>query len=332
MAVTLSPGKLRRHIDGIYGSTMSGPALLAALKAFDATARIGSMTAAARTLGLQQPTLSAHIHRLEQDYGVELFHRRGRRLELTPFGRSLLEHTRRVFSAEEDALALLTAARHRFAGRLGVLAIGPYNVVPIVKAFVAACPMVRVSVGVGDSRSIVARILDYQGDVGVVLHRGDDPALWSLPYRRQPLVVFAQRDHPLASRASVALRDLAAHRFVIREEGSTTRQVFERAFREAGLTLQVAVEMGSREAVREAVAQGLGLGVVADTAYVPDPRLVRLPLVGVDLATHVHLICRRERRLAPLVAAFLDVAAALGQADAPKAARQQPHQDYAGRE
>lgn len=295
---------------------MSSPSLLAALKAFDATARIGSMTAAARTLKLQQPTVSAHIHRLEQDYGVELFHRRGRRLELTPFGRSLLEHTRRAFSAEEDALALLTAARHRFAGRLRVLAIGPYNVVPIVKGFAAAFPQVRVSVGVGDSRSIVARILDYQGDVGVVLNWGDDPALWHLPYRRQPLVVFAHRDHPLSGRPTVALRDLAAHPFVIREEGSTTRQVFERAFREAGLSLQVAVEMGSREAVREAVAQGLGLGVVADTAYVPDPRLVRLPLAGVDLATHVHLICRRERRQAPLVAAFLEVAASLGQGPA----------------
>ena len=78
---------------------MSGLTLLAALKAFDSTARQGSMTAAARELDLQQPTVSAHIARLERDYGVELFYRRGRRLELTPFGEHLSICTRRAISA-----------------------------------------------------------------------------------------------------------------------------------------------------------------------------------------------------------------------------------------
>ena len=97
---------------------MSGLTLLAALKAFDATARAGSMTAAAKLLDLQQPTISAHIQRLENEYGVELFLRQGRRLELTTFGRTLLDYTRRAFSGEEDAHALLAAAKNRFVGRL----------------------------------------------------------------------------------------------------------------------------------------------------------------------------------------------------------------------
>jgi len=293
---------------------MSGTSLLAALKAFDATARAGSMTAAARVLGLQQPTLSAHIQRLEHTHGVELFRRSGRRLELTEFGRALLEHTRRVFSAEEDAQALLLAAQNRYAGRLVIHAIGPYNLVPILKVFRQRYPLVSVVVRVGDSRSIAARILDHQGDVGLVLHALADPALDCVAHRRQPLLVFAPADHPLARQARVTLADLHQQPFVIREEGSTTRQVFEDALRRRGLSLRVALEMGSREAVREAVAQGLGLGVVAETAYVPDPRLAKLPLMEGDmatLATHVHLICRRERRPSPLVAAFFDVAAEL---------------------
>src|SRR3989344_5194927 len=162
---------------------MSGLSLLAALKAFDATARAGSMTAAARVLAIQQPTVSSHIQRLEVDFGVELFHRRGRRLELTSFGRTLLDYTRRTFSGEEDAHALLAAAKNQYVGR-----------------------------------------------------------------------------------------------FVIREEGSTTRGVFEQELKERGVEVQVALEMGSRESVREAVAEGLGLGVVAETAYRPDPRLVKLTI------------------------------------------------------
>lgn len=288
---------------------MSSTSLLAALKAFDATARAGSMTAAARELGLQQPTLSAHIQRLEETHGVELFRRRARRLELTDFGRSLLEHTRRVFSAEDDAHALLLAAQNRYAGRLVIHAIGPYNLVPILKVFARRYPQVSLVVRVGDSRSIAAQILEHQGDVGLVLHAVDDPALVCVEHRRQPLVVFAAIDHPLAGRPSLSMADLHMQRFVIREEGSTTRRVFEEAMRRRGLEFRVALEMGSREAVREAVAQGMGLGVVAAPAYVADARLARLNVVDSDMATHVHLVCRSERRPSPLVSAFFDAAA-----------------------
>lgn len=292
--------------------SMSGLSLLAALKAFDATARAGSMTAAARTLALQQPTVSAHIQRLESDFGVELFHRRGRRLELTAFGRTLLDHTRRTFSGEEDALALLTAARNHYAGRLVVHAIGPYNVVPVLKAFAARHPQVNLAVGVGDSRTITGRILDYQGDIGVVLNHVEHPDLHSLRFRTQRLVVFAHVEHPLTQRTPLTLKALEGQRFVIREEGSTTRRVFEHELRERGVRVQIGLEMGSRESVREAVAQGLGLGVVAETAYVPDPRLVKLRITDTDMATHVDFICRHERRHAPLIAAFLSVAAEVG--------------------
>ncbi|WP_291330580.1 LysR family transcriptional regulator [Acidovorax sp. 24-64-9] len=93
------------------------------------------MTAAARVLAIQQPTVSSHIQRLEVDFGVELFHRRGRRLELTSFGRTLLNYTRRTFSGEEDAHALLAAAKNQYVGRLVIHAIGPHNVLPVLKLF-----------------------------------------------------------------------------------------------------------------------------------------------------------------------------------------------------
>jgi DNA-binding transcriptional LysR family regulator len=98
---------------------------LTELKAFDATARAGSMSAAARLLGLRQPTISAHIAHLESAWGVELFFRRGRRVELTEFGRTLRDATNRIFRAEEDALALLASARSHYQGRLTICAVGP---------------------------------------------------------------------------------------------------------------------------------------------------------------------------------------------------------------
>lgn len=286
---------------------MTTVSLLAALKAFDSTARLGSVSAAARALGLRQPTLSAHIARLQREYDVELFHRRGGRLELTPLGHALRESSHRIFQAEADAQALLLAVRSQFSGQLNLCAVGPYNVMPMIRRFRQRRPGVSVAVSVGDSRQVVERIADHRGDVGVLVHAVADDTLHCVPYRRQPLVIFAAREHPLAARSGLRLRDLEAQEFVLREPGSTTRRMFEQALQAAGVRVRSGLEAGSREAVREAVALGLGLGVVADTAYVPDPRLLRLDVAGFEAATHVHVICRRERRAAPLVAAFFEV-------------------------
>jgi LysR family transcriptional regulator, low CO2-responsive transcriptional regulator len=280
---------------------------LSELKAFDATAREGSMSAAARALALRQPTVSAHIAQLEQHYGVELFYRRGHRVELTDFGRSLRDITHRIFRAEADALTLLASARSRYHGRLTICAVGPYNVTPMLKAFRRRWPQVNLAVSVGDSREIVERVLDYRGDLGVLVHPVDDSRIHCVPFRRQQLVVFAHRDHPLALRGNLHLADLQDQEFVVREEGSTTRRVFEQHLASAGVQVRATLEIGSREAVREAVAQGLGLGVVADAAYVPDDRLVQLAVADMSACTHSHVICLDERRAVPLIAGFLSI-------------------------
>lgn len=289
--------------------SMSGISLLAALKAFHATAQSGSMTTAARQLGLRQPTISAHILGLEQNYGVELFFRRGRRLELTNFGEALREHTRRLFSAEHDAHALLLAARTHQRGTLNLHAIGPHNITPLIKTYRARYPGVQITVTVGDSQSITRRILNYEGDIGLVLNDITDPEIHCLPYRKQQLIIFAASEHPLAHKESVTLHDLNEQEFIMREQGSGTRRAFEEFLERHHIHVRTSVEMRSREAVREAVVQGLGLGVVADTAYLPSPDLVKLNVQGFDAQTATRLICRTERKNSPLIARFLETAA-----------------------
>lgn len=279
----------------------------AELKAFDATARSGSMSAAARLLGIRQPTISAHIAGLEKRFGVELFLRRGRGVELTTFGRALHEVSNRIYRAEQQAALLLLSARSQYEGHLKVSAVGPYNMLPMVKRYRALFPKIRLAVSMGDSRQIVEGILDHRDDVGVLLHAVDDERVHCMPYRRQALIVFASVSHPLASLKTMTLSDLEGHEFVLREQGSQTRSVFESGLAAAGVRVRSSVEMGSREAVREAVAQGLGLGVVAQTAFVADSRLVVLPIGDMALSTHVHVICLAERQPAPLIAGFLGV-------------------------
>ncbi len=294
----------------------------AELKAFDATARSGSMSAAARLLGIRQPTISAHIAGLEKRFGVELFVRRGRGVELTTFGHALHEVSNRIYRAEQQAALLLLSARSQYEGHLKISAVGPYNVLPMVKSYRALFPKIRLALSVGDSRQIVARILDHRDDVGVLLHAVSDERVFCVPYRRQALIVFASVAHPLARLKNLHLSDLEGQEFVLREQGSQTRSVFEAGLAAAGVRVRSSLEIGSREAVWEAVAQGLGLGVVAQTAFVPDSRLVVLPVTDLALSTHVHVICLAERRSAPLIAGFLQVVDQLRRDDsAQRAAR-----------
>jgi aminoethylphosphonate catabolism LysR family transcriptional regulator len=283
----------------------------AELRAFHAAAQLGGMSVAARRLGLTQPTVSAHIGRLEKLYGLELFYRRGRSVELTDFGRSLLATTNRLFDAEAEALTMLLQGQSAYRGKLRICAVGPYNVMPMIREFRARHSAVQIAMSMGDSRQIVERILDYQGDVGVLVHAVEDPRILCLPYRRQPLVIFCATSHPLAAVESIRLADLEGQLFVLREAGSTTRLVLEQALRRRGVSIRCDVEMGSREAVHEAVAQGLGLGVVSETAYLHDPRTVKLPLRSDELFTHAHVICLKERAKSVLVSRFLDVAGEL---------------------
>ena len=279
----------------------------AELRAFDATARSGSMSAAARLLGIRQPTISAHIAGREKRFGVELFVRRGRGVELTNFGTALHEVSNRIYRAEQQAALLLMSARSQYEGHLKVSAVGPYNVLPMVKRFRALFPKIRLAISVGDSQQILANTLDQRDDVGVLLHAVNDERVHCIPYRRQALVVFASQAHSLAKRTNMKMCDLEGYEFVMREQGSQTRSVFESGLAASGVRVRSSLEMGSREAVREAVAQGLGLGVVAQTALTADPRLVVLPIRDMALSTNVHVICLAERRSAPLITNFIGV-------------------------
>ncbi len=283
------------------------------LRAFHAAARLGGMSAGARQLGLTQPTISAHVAKLEKRFGVELFFRRGRRVELTDFGRSLLETTHRLYDAEAEAMSLLAQGGSAYRGTLRICAVGPYNVMPMVREFRRQHPGVHVAMQMGDSREIVEQVLDYRGDVGVLVHAVEDPRIHCMPYRKQPLVIFCRRDHALADRKTLTLADLNAQSFVLRERGSTTRRVLEQVLGRHGVSIRCDVEIGSREAVYEAVAQGLGLGVVSAAAYRPDERTVSLPIQCDELYTHVHVVCLMERRQSLLVSRFMSVASMLHQ-------------------
>jgi aminoethylphosphonate catabolism LysR family transcriptional regulator len=279
----------------------------AQLRAFHAVAETGGVTRAAERLGVSQPAVTVQIRSLEETYGVELFHRINRRLILTALGEELLEIARRSFVAMDEAEALLAESGELDRGQITVGADGPYHVIAHLAAFREKFPGVTVRLAIGNSDDMLESLLAFRTDVAVLARFVDDPRLMFRRVARHRLVVFVPRTHAWGRRRGVKLADLDGVDMILREHGSTTRRVFEAALEERGVRPHVVMEIESREAVREAVAAGLGVGVVNEAEFGQDERLVALPLRDGDITTSEYVVCRADRGERRLVRAFLDL-------------------------
>ena len=277
------------------------------LRAFHGVAAHGGFTAAAKVMNVGQPTLTSHVKSLERDFAVELFHPRGRGVVLTQAGQTLFQLTRRIMDLEGDARDLLHALGGFHVGELHVGAVGPYHATEMLSRFSECYPDIKLTVAVGNSREMVELLRDYSVDVAVLAHVEDDPRIYAMPYSRHPVRVFVPRTHPFARRKRIGIRDLQDQRMVFREKGSTTRLAFERALREAGVSVATVMEIGSREAVWLAVARGIGIGVVSDIEFIPHPDIRMVEIVDAEIYTTAHVVCLSERKDSRLVQAFFDV-------------------------
>lgn len=279
----------------------------AQLRAFHAVAVARSFTEAAQALGVSQPAVSMQVRSLEEAYGVELLARGRGGVDTTELGKALLDATRPMFSLEAEAAELLQRATALLRGRLRVGADGPFLIVPVLAAFRREHPDVALSLSLGNSSEVLRDLLDGRTDVAAFSDRLEDPRLFAVPAAKSAQVVIVARSHPWAERRGVRLRDLHGAPMVMREEGSVTRRAIEAALRRAGVKPDVVMELGSREAVHEAVAAGIGAGVVIEAERGHDARLTALPLIDATIEHVEYVACLEERRRLRAVRAFFDL-------------------------
>ena len=275
------------------------------LRAFHLVAEAQSFTKAAREAGLSQPTLSAQVKALEARHAVSLFNRRSRGLTLTPMGQSLFQVTTRLFAAEAEAEALLAGAATLRRGHLRIAADSATHVMPLLARLKGHHGGVTFSLRIANSADVLTAVLDHDADLGVAARRSPDPRLFSQPLKQDRLVVFVPRSHAWNRRRRIAVEEIGGRDLVIREPGSVTREVFEARLAEAGIRPAALIEVQSREAVREAVLAGFGLGVVFASERGGDAGIHTLEVDGVDLTVAEYVVCLEEHRRLPLVRAFL---------------------------
>jgi aminoethylphosphonate catabolism LysR family transcriptional regulator len=278
------------------------------LRAFHLVAEAGGFSRAAASGAASQPTLSAQVRALEAEHGSSLFNRRGRRTTLTPLGQNLFAVTTRLFAAAEEAQALLAGAAAMTRGHLRVAADSATHMMPLLAEMRRRHPGVTFSLRIGNSSEVLQHILDYDADVAIMAKQTSDPRIHSQHLRADRLVLFVPSDHAWAHRDRARMQELNGRDLVIRERGSITREVFEAKLAEAGVRPGALVEVETREAVREAVAAGFGVGVIFASELGEDPAMRALQVADADLTVDEYVVCREERRRTPLVRGFLDVA------------------------
>lgn len=278
------------------------------LRAFHQVAIAGGFSRAASELNLTQPAISDQVRKLEEEYDVLLFSRQHRQIALTAMGERLLAITHRLFDAEDQARGLLSESRALRLGTLRLAADSVHHVLQVLTAFREIYPGVRITVSAGNTETIVAQLQSYDADIGVLGDMAPHRDFEFIPLNAAPIIAVAAPDHPIASRRSLSLAELADLPLVIRESGSRTRRLLEQRAAETGVRLGYAIEVEGREAALDIVASGAGIGFVSEAELRGDRGLARIALDGPPILMEESLICLSERKENKAIKAFLDVA------------------------
>ena len=279
------------------------------LRAFDAVAREGSFTRAAARLFISQPAVTGHIKALEEHYQIPLLRRTARRVELTEEGARLAAITRAIFGLVDEAQTLLEANRQLLTGRLEVAADGPHLVMPMIASLRARYPAITVNLRLGNAQETLAALLSEHADVAVLTEVEPRNGLYLQPLAQSRICALVPASHAWATQVQgIGLDQLNDVIMVLREPGSITRRTFDDACVAADVQPKVLLELDSREAVTEAVAAQLGVGVVSSMEVSPDPRVQAVAIQGDGLLNRHMLGCMERRRSLRLIQAFFELA------------------------
>lgn len=284
------------------GERREGRISLTALRCFVAVAEGGSLSRAAEQLSISQPTVSVTIAGLERTAGTLLLHRRPR-LVLTDAGREMLIRARLVLSRMNELEGSISAFRGLRRGSLAVGFSTPAFAMPMIAAFLRDHPAIALRTRLGNTAGLLDAIAACEIEVGVMTLVDPVEGMACTKLAEQRLVACVPRP---GAPPRISLAQLAAGPLVLREQGSMTRLMLERALQSRGLAAQVRLEVGSREAAREAIAAGIGIGVVLDGELGGDERLASVPIDGPPIRGGVYAVALPESLDLPSVGAFIE--------------------------
>ena len=285
------------------------------LETFSKAAELSSFTGAAKALGLTQAAVSQRIQALEKTLNKSLFDRRGGRVLLTGAGKTLYSYVQKILDLHRQARQEITGHSSPVGGELTIAASsipGEHLLPALLSVFGQEHPHVRVRATVGDSLAVTGQVERGAVSVGLVGRKTENPNLEFRFLAADRMVLVVPSGHPLSRKKTVTVDQLAAHPLVLREAGSGLRHGFEKSLDRAGWSLnelRVALELGSNEAIKEAVSRGVGVAVLSALAVQKEIRSGALHAVPFkDISCDREMFVVQDRRRVPPLPArlFLD--------------------------
>jgi DNA-binding transcriptional LysR family regulator len=274
-----------------------------------------SFSKAAETVHLSQPTVSSHIKDLESHFGCPLIDRLSKEAAPTPAGRLLYGYALRLLALREEIQTAMAQYQGKTLGRLvlgGSTIPGGYLLPRMIGLFKKRFPQVALSLVVADTKRIIAGVLEGSLEFGVVGAESRDRDIRQEALVSDEMRLIIPAGHPWASKKKISLTLLLTEPYIAREQGSGTLQsIQERLVRlghDAG-ELNIVAEMGSTEAIRQGIREGLGVSILSMLAVSDDlasGRLKALTVEGLDLTRRFFITRHRQRSLSPLAGAFID--------------------------
>lgn len=300
-------------LDSIAPAFYTPPVDLRQLEIFVKVAELGSFSKAAEALFLTQPTVSEHVRALEDELGLRLLDRLGRGATLTRAGRLLGSYATRMLALSREARQAMDSFQGRLSGELiigGSTIPGEYVLPALVGRFKDKYPDISITLLIGDSQAVIDWVADGRAELGVagarIAHRGVD-------YKElmpDEVVVVVPAAHSWHGRRQITVDELRGEPLLLRERGSGTRAALEIALGEAGLDLdsfRVVGEMGSTQAIKQAVKAGVGISLVSRRAVEEECKGGVLGCVRVKdfkVTRSFYLATHKERSRSPIAEAF----------------------------
>jgi len=286
-------------------------ATLQQLRLFEAVARHGSFTRAAEAIHLTQPAISIQIKRLEESLGTSLFEQMGKKIFLTAAGKELFSTCKEVFERLGIFEGRLEELHGEVAGAINLAAVttAKYFLPHFLGAFLRRYPKVVPQLKVSNRERIIERMTDNVDDIYILSTLPEHIDIESYPFLKDELVIFAHPKHPLAGKQSISLESLLEERFITREAGSGIRMTFDRLLVEKGLSIEPYMELGSGEAIKQAVMSGMGIAVLSTFSLkleLESRHLVQLDVEGMPIRRNWYAVHRHGKHLTPSALKFIE--------------------------
>lgn len=285
------------------------------LKIFCKVVELQSFSKAGESVHLSQPTVSSHIKDLEAHFGTRLVDRLSRKATPTKAGELLYDYAQQLIALRDRAEAAMAEFSGKIRGRLvlgGSTIPGGYVLPRIIGLFSKRYPEVQVSLKVGDTSEIINNVLAGNIEAGVVGAKYRDKLVDQRPVMADEMCLVVPSGHPWARRPQIPLQDLFDAPFIVREAGSGTLRSIEQQLQKKGFSIadfKIVAEMGSTEAVRQGIKNGVGLSILSVVAVADDIQsglLRAIRVQGLNLKRSFFLTTHKQRTPSPLCSVFID--------------------------